>query len=375
MTSLVNGLINANNIKALNDLLQGYYDDINTFVQANPGTQKAQMLGDILEQLQTNQPLFLDQTHPEQDITYLIAFGSISVAMLAERAYNYELISGGVADENPELARAKLDQAIATLSQAAETAAKKAWEWRLSQITITLAGTNLATDYVLADAYTGYEQRFSEQADAEAAKRKIEEYVGPQYEQQLSGYVSPARLWHYFGTANTEPATPEQAGGPSFPGILFKTKPTQHTVTVTQGGYPTSTHYSEAFQDQLNGGQVTGVMLYSSAENKTGYVTGMQFQYSNQPSGLHGNKGKSEVVVTLDADETIVALYGGSGAYLDQVFFRTSKGRDFGIGGAGGDNFSAAAPQGVGAALSSLQGYAGQQIDGFTMSWQYAVYK
>lgn len=361
MDAMVRGLIAENNREMLYGKLTSYGDDLATYNQMAPGGQKATKLADILDDLGDDKTYFLNPQYPEQNLTYLIAFGTISVVMAAERAYNYAILSGGMEDENPALALSKLDEAITTLTQAANDAAAAALQWRTSQLTVS-------SSYVVTDAYSGYSMEYSTQADANSALQELTNYVSAQYSAQLAAYINPSNVWGYFHTTNTEVV--EGGGGANFPNRVFLTIPETQLVTVSVGSYPDCAS-GPSFQENLNGGQITGVTLYSTESNFGGYVSGIQFSYSNQSSVRHGNTGPSIRSVQLASDEYIVALYGGSGGYVDQLYFRTNKGRDFGLGGSGGTEFYATAPQGVAATLASVQGINSNYLYRLLLNWQY----
>jgi hypothetical protein len=134
-------------------------------------------------------------------------------------------------------------------------------------------------------------------------------------------------------------------------------------------GTPTQT-------DLGSSARITGVTLYSSDANKTGYVKGIQISYSDKSSPvLYGRTGSSSVAVTFDSDESIVAIYGGSGSFIDQLFIRTNKGRDFGVGGTGGFPFSGACPQGVAAVITQVETYSQDYVNQLKLTYQYNAWK
>lgn len=369
MNAMVEGLIDENNLQQLSDLLAGYYDDIQTFLTMEAGPSKVTKLSEILNALETDQHLFLDMDDPASNMTWLVAFGTISVAMLAERAYNYALISDGADDPDADQARAALDDAIRTLTSAVDSAVSGAVTWRKSQVSYTESG-DVSTSYVLTDAYTGYSITYSRQSDAEANLTKLQQYVADQYTSLLTAYVSPSSAWAWFGTANTEPVT--EGGSSCFPSIRFLQVPTAPAlITATAGNLGADSGVTST-QTLAAGDRIERVVLYAGTSAPV-YVTGVQITYAQSGTVLYGTTSSSAVDVTLDADENIIAVYGGSGSYMDQLYLRTDKGRDFGVGGDGGLLFFTQAPQGVALTLVSVSAVYQSCLNSLTLTWQYEV--
>ncbi len=373
MNTLVEELIDQNNLEFLNNTLSGYYTSINDYNNLVPGQDKLTKLISIIDDLEDDSPYFLNLNDPEENLTYLIPFGSITIIMMAEYAYNYTAISGGETDPNAAFAATRLNDWISKLATAATQAKETALAWRLEQITIRQSGS-VFTDYYLEDAVTGFSQKYSEQAAAEADKTRLTDYINAQYIAQLDAYTSPANIWAYLATTNTQPASTSTENA-AFPTVQFLTLPTEQTVAFVLDSYP-SAWGTQLATDLSSGSRISAVTIYSSGANNDGYVKGIQITYSDKSSPvLYGASGSSSVTVTFDSDESIVALYGGSGSYVDQLFFRTNKGRDFGIGGSGGFPFSGACPQGVNAILTKVETYNQSYINQVKLSYQYNAWK
>jgi len=373
MNDLIEDLIDQNNLEFLNNTLAGYYTSINDYNNLVPGQDKVTKLISIIDDLEDDSPYFLNLNNPEENLTYLIPFGSITIVMMAEYAYNYTAISGGQTDPNATYAKTRLDDWISKLSTAANQAKETALAWRLSQITIRQSGS-IFTDYYLEDAVTGFSQKFSEQAAAEEEKTRLTDYINAQYNAQLAAYISPANLWDYLKSENTQPAT-GGSSGTAFPTVSFEALPTEQIVSFALGSYP-SAFGSVTKTAVSSSARITAMTLHSSDATKTGFVKGIQISYSDKSSPvLYGRTGSSSVSVTFDNDESIVAIYGGSGSFVDQIFFRTNKGRDFGIGGSGGFPFSGACPQGVGAVITEVETYSQDYVNQLKLTYQYNAWE
>lgn len=83
------------------------------------------------------------------------------------------------------------------------------------------------------------------------------------------------------------------------------------------------------------------------------YIVGVQFKYTTQQNCIiTGHLMKEEIpdnqcVVLesdLDQDEYIVEIFGRKGLHIDKLGFRTTKDREFVIGGEGGGPFSIKCP-------------------------------
>jgi|APTNR8051073442_1049403.scaffolds.fasta_scaffold00517_5 hypothetical protein len=373
MNDLIEDLIDQNNLEFLNNTLSGYYTSINDYNNLVPGQDKLTKLISIIDDLEDDSPYFLNINSPEENLTYLIPFGSITIVMMAEYAYNYTAISGGQTDPNAAFAATRLNDWISKLSTAATQAKETALAWRLEQITIRQSGS-IFTDYYLEDAVTGFSEKYSEQSAAEADKTRLSTYINAQYNAQLDAYVSPANLWDYLKTTNTQPASSTNTDA-AFPTVSFLSLPTEQTVSFALDSYP-SAWGTPTQTDLSSSARITGVTLYSSDANKTGYVKGIQISYSDKSSPvLYGRTGSSSVAVTFESDESIVAIYGGSGSFIDQLFFRTNKGRDFGVGGTGGFPFSGACPQGVAAVVTKVETYSQDYVNQLKLTYQYNAWK
>jgi WD40 repeat protein len=96
-------------------------------------------------------------------------------------------------------------------------------------------------------------------------------------------------------------------------------------------------------------------------------IVSIQFTTNTRVFAKHGGAGGTCVTFTLGADETITELFGRTGLLVDQIGFRTDKGRTLGpYGGAGGVAFSEKPP--VGSSLAGFNGGAGLLLDRISLT-------
>lgn len=393
INSLVQGYIDQASINNLNNILSGLHTLLLAYMDKSPGPDKISKLQDIISLLQANQAYFLNKGAAKEQhgktLTYLVAFGTISVVMGAEWAYNYTTVSGGIPNRDADDALLQLDVAIEELTQAVDLAVSDSVAWRLAQIKTT--GT-----YTVTDAYTGYTQDYSTQEEARVGENQLRQYIGDKYHALLEAYTSPANLWSYLRSANTTPGAGDNA---NFPTITFGQAPVQKQMTVPATTGQVVSNDSVPFEESTDGSRVTQVMLSSLSSNgPNNSINALQFFYEDAASTVHGTISSYKATVQLNAAETaadepavlpdqepdvepaetIVAMHGNrSSSTLYQLFFRTDQGRDFGLGGGGADPFVAIGPQGVGARLATVAGtcYKTNQVTSLTLTWEYLNYE
>ncbi|TGE24472.1 hypothetical protein E5K00_04450 [Hymenobacter aquaticus] len=393
INSLIKGYINQAKIDNLNSILANLHTLLLAYMDKSPGPGKVAELWYIINQLKSCQADFLNKGAAREEhgktLTYLVAFGTISVVMGAEWTYNYASVSGGESNPDPEGSIRQLDAVIEELIQAVDLAVADSVAWRLAQIKTT--GT-----YTVTDAYTGYTQDYSTQQEAREGEDALRLYISQKYHALLEAYTSPANLWSYLLSANVVPGA---GSNPNFPAVTFVQTPVRKMVAVpaTTGLVPKSD--SVPFQESTNGSRVTQVMLSSLSSNgPNNSINALQFFYGNAASAVHGTISSYRTTVALNSAEavtdeaaalpdhepavepaeSIVAMHGNrSNTTLYQLFFRTDQGRDFGLGGGGADPFIAIGPQGVGARLATVTGscYKTNQVTSLTLTWEYLSYE
>jgi hypothetical protein len=348
MRTLLQGLINQVKVDDLRKRLDGLYNLLKVYNETPYGTsQKGQFFTSLLSELLTDEPYFIDSEEPETLLTYQVSLGTIMLVVLREQALFYQEIYNEP-DPNPEEHQKTLLDKIDEYTKLAAKAADGAIRWRLGQITVQDAG---GSSFVVVDAYTNYRSStYTLYADADEAKTRLQEQVGHDYWVQLEPVVHPARLWKYLDpTVNGRPQ--------------LEVYPVESLLY----GSPTGTPFS----DEPDGKKITGVFLCTGS-----LVDGLQLYYGGEPGPMHGRQsGANQKLYTFENDELIVAAYGGAGQAVDQIFFRTSLGRDFGNGGSGGSFWTAVAPQGVGAALVKISGYQTESgLQAIRFHWEYSRY-
>jgi|GEM_PF-2863989 len=392
VASLMQGYIDQASIDNLNAILEGLHTMLDAYVLKSPGPDKLTKLLDIIGELQANQAYFLNKAANKEEhgktLTYLVAFGTLSVVMGAELVYNYTTVSGGATNPDAATASLQLDAAIRELTTAVDLAVTDSVGWRLKQISNHHSGGS----YTITDTYTGYTQKYSTQEQARIGEDMLRKYIGDKYYSLLEAYVSPANLWSYLLSQNVT-QTPGQ--NPNFPTITFTQAPTPKLVSVQAATRPDTPKDSIPFAETTDASRVTQVMMSSLSSDGTGNcINALQFFYDDAPSAVHGTISSYSTIVPLNAAETaviaagadepalvpaetIVAMHGNTNGSLYQLFFRTDQGRDFGLGGCIANNFVAIGPQGVGATLTTVAGtcYKTNQVNSLTLTWQYPSYE
>jgi hypothetical protein len=366
MTALVGDIIDENNLDQLKHTLQGLATAIKFYNTMVPGEDKAVKLANILDDLQNDSDYYLDTTNPQNNLTYLVQFATITVTMFSEQVYNYTTLSGGLTDNNAKAYSDYLVSSISTLTKAVANANTNALAWRLGNI-------SMIDGYTLSDIYTGYSQKFDTQSAANNAYAAYVSHVTAQYQLQLDAICQPANLWKYFLPSNAQQVA--DSGNEAFPTTVFATKPTQQFVHINTGTYGQNTS-TNTFTINCEDKRITGVYLDSNGSS----LTGIQLAINNQLTPYYGTKGSYRAYIeNLDSDEFIDSMYGGSGSWIDQLYIRTNKGRDFGVGGTGGTFYIATPPQGMNASITSITGCllpitGGYVISQLTINWKYEVY-
>lgn len=348
MNTLIQGLIDQAKVDYLKSTLDGLYNLLKVYNDTPYGnSQKGQLFTNLLSQVLTDEPYFMDTDQPETTLTYQVSLGTILLLLLREQALFYEEIYNEP-DPTPEKHQETLQEKIKEFTELVAKAADGAIEWRLGQITVQDAG---GSGFLVDDAYTNYRSgEYNSYDAADEAKIKLQEQVGHDYWVQLEPVVHPAKLWKYLD--------PTVSGQPQLE---------VYQVESFLYGSPTGTPFS----DEPNGEKITGAFLCTGT-----LVDGLQLYYGGEPGPMHGRQsGSNQKLYTFENDEVIVAAYGGAGQAVDQIFFRTSLGRDFGNGGSGGSFWTAVAPQGVGAALVKISGYQEESgLQAIKFHWEYARY-
>lgn len=343
INQLVQDLINQQKIEDLQETLDGLYQLIENYQESEPGAEKGQLLTSLVTELITDEPFFVDPDDPASTITYLVAMGTITLLVLREQALFYTQITLQPTDPNAAKHLADLQEKIIEYTKYAQEARDGALEWRVDQIEITRDGSS----FVVVDNYNSYQFYYQTELEAEEGKVKLKEQVGRDYQSQLDAYILPSTLWQYLNPDAT-------------------TQPTRVTVEVASQVY--GGEVGTPFEDDPQGQRITSVQIYAGDR-----LDGLQFYYGGVPGPLHGRQsGSTWLKIDLDDDEFIEAAYGGCGDSINQIRFRTNKGRDFGAGGGSGGTYVATAPQGVSASLTKIAGKAiNDGVTALRFYWEY----
>ena len=360
INTVMQGLIDEAALQNLDDKLIGLSSNLFAYESYVPGPEKASLLTSIITSIFDDEPYFLggqNYANPDTQLTYQIAFCSIALVMLSQQAYCYGSISGTGTDPNQQAHMEQLNSKIQQYTPIVQSVIDSSVAWRTGDNIIFLQ--NAGQGQVVYDSVTGfiYGQNGLDEDTAQTKLNDVKAYIADTYRQQLSLYILPSYVWPYMNTNNTD--SPQKVA-------------VAYPVLVGTG----STSGSD-WQDDLNGCVVTGVTLYAQdVDDYTQYICGIKFHYDNQGSGVHGVTGTKELSVDFDDGENIEVIYGRSGSVMDQLFFRTNQGRDFGLGGSGGDPFYMVAPQGVESTLCSIQGVqSGNYMASLIFNYTYQTYQ
>ncbi len=89
------------------------------------------------------------------------------------------------------------------------------------------------------------------------------------------------------------------------------------------------------FKDDTQGRRISAVTLRAGDR-----VDAAEMFYGGASGGMHGGLGGTANSLTLGSDEFITSVSGRTGGTVDQLWFKTNKGRSVGGGGNGGEPFS-----------------------------------
>ncbi|PHI19143.1 hypothetical protein CEQ90_14630 [Lewinellaceae bacterium SD302] len=324
-------------IKDLNNRLAGIHNLLTYIQQLNPSEDRLNDMKNLHDTIINERSNFLggnNRTFPETQIAYQVAFSTIDLFTGWALAYKYEELRGEPCPaDNEQVYISALDGDVAMYTRIIlgdgtdeyPGSVEAAVAWRISPEMIYNQGD------AVYDAYNGF---VYSGVTVEEARNQVAE----EYRKKLNLYIAPVELYQYLSSENISQG--------------IRPVPVVEQFTTSMGD-PNAQGASGTSQDDLNGNTITGVEIYTDSANQ--YVVGIQFFYSAQASGVHGQTTSTSVRADFEEGEFIVGFYGRSGSWLDQLFIRTNTGRDFGVGGPGGKPFYVATPQGVDAVLMSIE--------------------
>lgn len=349
--ALLQDLLDEQKAADMEKRLQGLGLLLTDYVTTSLGTpQKGQRFTQILGELDLDEPYFFDQTSPEKTLTYFVNLGTIEIAVLREQYEHYAEIystpGNPVSDPDQGTHLQILQARIKRYCDAANQARARAMEWRKSLVSIEVTGKSLTgTCYNVVDRYDGWHtaENNYDLGEVQSDHDKRVKIVENQYGAALDILLFPMRIWRYF-----DPKTPEH---PKLTALYYAAGPF---------GGKTGTPFTDSPGDEA----VTEILVRSGTR-----VDGIQLTYGETKGPLHGGSSGSPTSIALEPDETIIAAYGKYGDTVDQMFFRTSKGREVGGGGPGGVSWSSIAP-GENPTLAHIAGIQGSSsLESITLYW------
>ncbi|WP_346840163.1 hypothetical protein [Microbulbifer sp. SAOS-129_SWC] len=348
INALLASLVDQIKAQYLTDTLDGLYRALLVYNETAYGTsQKGSLFSALLTELRTDEPYFVDRDNPASTLIYMIPMSTIMLIVLREQALFYEDIYLE-SDPDAEMHRRSVIEHIESFTRLAQQGASDALAWRLDQIQVVTEGSN----YYVVDPAANYQSpSYSGQSPADEALAWRRSYVENEYTIQLDALLGPVQLWKYLSPDNTEVPTQE----------------TQqvHSLLLSDNN-PSDTPFSDD-----PSAPVTGLVVRAGD-----LIDSIQMIYGGEPGAVHGSPASGEPHRwDLQENEAIVGVFGGAGGAMNQLVFRTNLGREIGTGGSGGNYFIALAPQGVNAALTSIEGYQSDTaLEAIRFNWTYQRY-
>ncbi|MFL6283477.1 MAG: jacalin-like lectin, partial [Pyrinomonadaceae bacterium] len=349
----------------LEQKLDGIRKTIILYQETSIGSpQKGQYFTNVLSALAQAEPNFFDPRDPQKVLTYFVALGTVKLTMMREQALFYKEIYG-TADLDKDKHLENLKKTIKDYKAAGDKSRAKALEWRLGLIRlehrqehpIGVLGPTTTDIWSVVDSFDGGGGSWQRNSltggdpDPEGnARRELERrtsLVRDQYSAELDSFLAPAYLWPYL-----DPTNPD--------------KPKRKAV-VTADGFYGGTKES-AFDDNPGGQPITRIVVHAGSR-----VDGVEVFYGGKSGGLHGKRGGNTFALDLQPGESVVGVYGRSGAVLDSLYFETDRGHILGGGGrGGGGEWRADPPEGTDATLMKISGFQGSgHLEGIKLHWQY----
>jgi hypothetical protein len=358
----VTGQISAKQIEGLAKLLFNYI-----------ASESEGDFGALYSYTQTLEPFFTKPLKPENNLTYLTMYGTVALAIYRAAYFSYDDIyraKPSAADKAQKLTN--LTDGIKALRDAVASAFAAARQGRLALVVVGHHKTGLVSgEFVPTDRYTGLNgptykysvlsvKDLTEAAAAKHAEFMKENAAAPTFDAEFDVYLEVADLWSYF-------AQPADGGklttAPKTVSMGMWARP---TLPIWHGLVPRPAPFS------VNAGPgqaLTRVVLHGGKDNR--YVDGLEFEIDGKSAGTFGATSKTPLDLKIAANQSIIGVFGASGAKLDRVSLRIETHdaagdaiafpEESGLGAKdGGVTFSAAGPEGGRGAVTGFFG----QTDG-----------
>ena len=363
---LMRGLVDVEAINNLNEILGDIQSELEQIIKLKSSQDKLNRVNDLIELINDHKDDFLggEEAKPETQLSYMIAFTSISLILLWLRVNRYEEISGKNVSEDANHYRYKIaldrfilpapdpnTREIISYTSTIETAIANAVAWRTDSSIIYKEKYGYSEYYRVIDKLSGFHYyNYFTDSEADDFIAKLVQKESFNYEQQLKSFCAPVR---------------------SFPALLSEEPmdyiPPKERYELRAGNDNSSGTRSVLDLSERSLKVIT-IYYYNQGTNNTEndyYVQGIKFKLDNDEIHHFGTNGTSYttyVVSSLESDELISSIYG---AYNDhgicQLFIRTTKGLDLGLGRMNnayntlGYQFYVQAPQSVNYHLDSIE--------------------
>lgn len=356
--ALIKDIVFEDKLQGFKEKLNGVKELLEEYVRTPNSQEKSEKIEFIASSLVIFRNEICDPAHPEKTLPYLVANGSLEILARREIYVHYEEFFPNDPDhKGKKQALVELQTAIDFYTQAARTARDNIINTRMGYIKFDFLEEQvqniLYLTWTFSDSYVGKTIRWKggttghpdAEAQANAYNTTYRQQVDMILRERLESYLSPVYLWPYMN-----------------PEYSKQEAPLRVTAEIHTGPYwsPDDIVYDAA------GGPITNIAMRVGE-----YVDGLEVSYGGKPGGWHGGNGGNFVTLQLEEGETIVAVHGRSGEYVDALHFETSNGKTVGGGLDGGNEWSAKLPLAVDPVLLSIGARSSSLLETIILRWQY----
>lgn len=369
---LVREEIDKERIEVLNNRLEGLAEIAKEYKNTSFGSpQKGQHLTTLLNLLRAFHADFWDDRNPEKMFPLFTTFGTLWVSALYEQAYLYEKVYEKQ-DTDADYHLSELRKNVLKYAAGAQAIYDRLYLWRYRKLEITevqtyrsvALGRAYESKWTFTDKYDGftksataaalndshYHAPISRDQMEREQRDRIFEKIENSYVNDLQGTLTVAQLWRYLEPEGIRPLT--------------------HFVIDGEGPWGGDKDRAHDFEDRpVPGARITRIAMRTEA-----FIEGLQLSYDGQETGWHGNDQRGQLnELVLDPDEEVVEVFGRATSLIDNLGFRTSKGRVIEGGTSPGNQFSAKGrPEWLRTSLQSISGWTdGKRMTGLKLHWKH----
>lgn len=400
VAAYVGDILNRARVKELGIAVRGIEDAVRELERYRAGDEKGQRLTSINVLLTAAERFFFEHPNPEEILSELVQLGTLRLALLRDAYLFGEVYYPRDGNLNRETHGRILLEKIEQYLAVVESSRDKGLTRRLNMIT-NEAGQRWAEGtqgsvrqfvYTVKDRYAGWSLESASWGsdstthdrsarEAEAASQNYFEQRKAQVEAEFSArldqILSPSKVWTYFVPGS---------GGPKLKVVRYKSGPFGKTggtafsdplggpqfmddpsSAPAEGMFPSIDPDPRRRIVRPNGNTFESVTVYADRNGVRGI--GM-VRKGGSNLGVHGMRSGTAHQLTLGEGESIVGAYGWFGRSLNSLNFETDRGRTFGGGSNGGNEWRADPPDGSGAWLDGFSGtMEGDYIRSVTLHW------